>query len=131
MRTLRQLFPNDPRRRGLFHADTAVAITSSRPGSRGYRRIPLKRWIKIVIQDPERSATVLSVRAINVSGSGVLIEASRPLEVGTLVYFCPKRVNLVLGNTYVRRCNYCAGKYSIALEFRTKLNHSAPQPASR
>jgi len=82
----------------------------------------MRCWVKILTSDPDKVQTELSARAVDVSGSGALVETSEPLDVGTLVYFRGKDVSFLAGTAYVRHCTWRGWKYRIGLEFRTALS---------
>ena len=119
MKFLRQLFPSSAKCEEL---SPGVATVPREHYSRECARIPLRCWVKILTSDPEQVQTELSARAVDVSGSGALVETSEPLDVGTLVYFRGKDVSFLAGTAYVRHCTWRGWKYRIGLEFRTTLS---------
>ena len=120
MNFLSRLFPTDVNREELSPGSTLFTKASRGPQySREFTRVPLRCWVKILVKDPEHGEMALSGRALDVGGSGALVETSKPLEVGTLVYFRAKDVNFLAGTAYVRHCTWRGWKYRIGLEFRT------------
>ena len=122
MNFLRRLFPSEVNREELSPGSTLFTRTTREQYSREYTRVPLRCWVKILVNDPERGQTELSARAVDVSGSGALVETSKPLDVGTLVYLRGKEVNFLAGTAYVRYCTWRGWKYRIGLEFCTALS---------
>ena len=121
MNFLRRLFPSELDREELSPGSTLFTKATREQYSREYTRVPLRRWVKILVKDSEHGPMALSARGVDVSGSGALVETSKPLEVGTLVHFRGKEVNFLAGTAYVRHCTWC-WKYRIGLEFRTALS---------
>jgi hypothetical protein len=122
MNFLRRLFPSELNREELSPGSTRLTKTSREQYSRECTRVRLKCWVKILVKNSEQCQRELSARAVDVSGSGALVETCKPLEVGTLVYFRGKEVNFLAGSACVRHCTWWGWKYRIGLEFRTTLS---------
>jgi len=120
---LRRLFPPKVDREELSFGSTLLKTALREQYSREYIRVPLRCRVKILVEDSAQRQTELSARAVDVSGSGALVETSKPLEVGRLVYFRSKDVDFLAGTAYVRHCTWWGWKYRIGLEFRTALSH--------
>lgn len=72
--------------------------------------------LEISWQDARRASRTLTVRAIDLSNSGIRVESSEPIELGTDVYVRAERYGLT-GSTSVRHCGRRGAKYVLGLEF--------------
>jgi hypothetical protein len=88
-------------------------MTHSTP--RTYERFRIRCWLTISV-DHWR----LWARAVDMSGSGALVESLLPVAVGSAVRI-RSRVSLLGGQAHVRFCERRGWRYRIGLEFRRPL----------
>jgi hypothetical protein len=104
----------------LVELSTQVSRTGSNPPSkekiwdrRRHKRIPINRPVVICLEDHGGQQRI-KARAVNVSPSGVLLEAEKPVPVGTVVILqTPEFV--VLGKASVRHCEPKGLRYTMGL----------------
>lgn len=72
--------------------------------------------LEISWHDARRAAHTLTVQAIDLSNSGIRVESSEAIELGTEVYVRAERYGLT-GFTSVRHCGHRGLKYVLGLEF--------------
>ena len=72
--------------------------------------------LEIAWHDTRQTSHTLTVRAIDLSNSGIRVESSEPIELGTQVYVRAERYGLT-GSTSVRHCGRRGVKYVLGLEF--------------
>lgn len=118
MNFLRRLFPTELNGEELSPGSTLLTTASREQYSREYTRVPLRCGGKLLVKDSD-GQTELSAQVVDASGSGALVETSKPLEVGTLVYFRSNEIDFLAGAAYVRHCTWGGWKYRIGLEFQT------------
>lgn len=75
--------------------------------------------MEITWQDGQSNSRTLQVRAIDLSNSGIRVEATEPVELHTSVYVRAERYGLT-GNTIVRHCGRRGGKYILGLELHSE-----------
>ena len=84
-------------------------LTHSTP--RTYERFRVRCWLTISVNHRK-----LWARALDMSGSGALVESLFPVAVGSDVRI-KSRVSLLGGKAHVRFCERRGWKYRIGLEF--------------
>ena len=72
--------------------------------------------LEISWQDLQTGSRTLTVRAIDLSNSGIRVESNEPIELRTEVYVRAERYGLS-GCTSVRHCGHRGAKYVLGLEF--------------
>jgi hypothetical protein len=85
------------------------------------RRILVRCWARLSCETgPGRSRTVKG-RVLNMSASGVLVEALRPIAVGSQVRI--QANELLVGTAYVRHSTRRSWRFRIGLEFATAVRN--------
>jgi DnaJ domain/PilZ domain len=72
--------------------------------------------LEISWHDARGASRTLTVRAIDLSNSGIRVESSEPIELNTEIYVRAERYGLT-GSTSVRHCGRRGVKYVLGLEF--------------
>jgi len=83
---------------------------------RRWDRIPVRCWLRLSYQADSGGDRVVRGRALDVSSSGALIQALRPIRVGSRVRIV-RGDGLLVGIMYVRHCSRCGWGFKIGLEF--------------
>lgn len=87
---------------------------------RRWNRIPIRCWLRLSYQSPSGDDRVVRGRALDVSSSGALIQALRPIRIGSRVRIV-RGDGWLVGTTYVRHCSRRGWGFKIGLEFATPL----------
>jgi hypothetical protein len=85
---------------------------------RRWNRIPIRCWLRLSYQSPSGDDRVVRGRALDVSSSGALIQALRPIPIGSRVRIV-RGDGWLVGTTYVRHCSRRGWGFKIGLEFAT------------
>jgi hypothetical protein len=85
---------------------------------RRWNRIPIRCWLRLSYQSPSGDHRVVRGRALDVSSSGPLIQALRPIRIGSRVRIV-RGDGWLVGTTYVRHCSRRGWGFKIGLEFAT------------
>jgi hypothetical protein len=93
--------------------DIAELIT--RPDARVSQRIPMRCWARLACENEAGSRRTILGHVLNVSASGVLVEALRPLAIGSLVRI--QADARLAGPAYVRHSTRRSWRFKIGLEF--------------
>jgi len=80
--------------------------------------------LEISWHDSQTAARTLSVRAIDLSNSGIRVESGEPIDLQTEVYVRAERYGLT-GSTTVRHCGRRGTKHILGLEFNA--DNTAPE----
>ena len=80
---------------------------------RTHDRFRVRCWVKIAALGKN-----LWARTLEVSGSGVTVEALSPIPAGTDVSMQSKQVHVLIGAASVRHCTKQGWKYRIGLELK-------------
>jgi DnaJ domain/PilZ domain len=72
--------------------------------------------LEISWKDSQGSSRTMTAQAIDVSNSGIRVEASEPIEMHLAVYVRAERYGLT-GSTTIRHCSRRGSKYVLGLEF--------------
>ncbi|MCU1276090.1 MAG: hypothetical protein JWO48_3521 [Bryobacterales bacterium] len=59
----------------------------------------------------------MRARAVNMSGSGAMIESLFPIAPGSFIKIRSRQVNVLAGDAYVRHCERQRWTYRIGVEF--------------
>jgi len=84
--------------------------------------------LEISWHDSQTTARTLSVRAIDLSNSGIRVESSEPIDLQTEVYVRAERYGLT-GSTTVRHCSRRGTKHILGLEFNADNTASEAKDA--
>ena len=103
----------------LNEHDVAELITAS--DARVSERIPMRCQAKLSVETEGGNSRVIKGRVVNMSTSGVLVEASRPMAVGSQVRILANE--LLVGTAYVRHSARRSWKFRIGLEFATPVRN--------
>ncbi len=87
------------------------------------RRHPLDCRATLRWEDNGAQSRFLQAKALDVSESGVRIETSDPIEVGTYLYIWIEHCD-TSGNAVVRRCTRHGDRYVLGMEFSSVLGRS-------
>lgn len=87
------------------------------------RRYPLDCRATLRWEDSGAQSRFLQAKALDVSESGVRIETSDPIEVGTYLYIWIEHCD-TSGNAVVRRCSRHGDRYVLGMEFSSVLGRS-------
>src|SRR5579863_7755403 len=90
----------------------AEPITKSE--ARTSQRVPMRCWAKLCCKT-EAGVKTIRGHVLNMSASGVLVEALRPMAVGSEVRIHANK--LLAGTAYVRRSKRRSWRFEIGLEF--------------
>jgi hypothetical protein len=92
-----------------------IAGLNSAPEARLSQRVPVRCWARLSYESEDGSSNTIKVRVVNMSASGVLVEAPRSLPVGAQVRI--QANELLAGTAYVRRAAWSFWRFRIGLEF--------------
>jgi PilZ domain-containing protein len=85
------------------------------------QRIPIRCGAKLSIETETGQRRRMKGRVLNMSTSGVLVEALRPIAIGSQVRI---RANeLLVGTAYVRHSTRRSWRFRIGLEFATPVRN--------
>ena len=88
-------------------------ITASE--ARVSERVPIRCWAKLSFETEGGKVRIIRGRVLNMSTSGVLVEALRPFAVGSQVRI--QANELLVGTAYVRHCTRRSWRFNVGLEF--------------
>jgi hypothetical protein len=100
---------------GCAKSEYEIAELNSASESRLSQRVPVRCWAKLSYESEDSSSNTIKVRVVNMSASGVLVEAPRSLPVGAQVRI--QANELLAGAAYVRRAAWSTWRFIIGLEF--------------
>lgn len=83
---------------------------------RRWNRNPIRCWLRLAYQGPGGDDRVVRGRALDVSASGVLVQALRPIRIGSRVRIL-RGDGLLVGSTDVRHCSRLGLSFKIGLKF--------------
>jgi hypothetical protein len=95
--------------------DHEIAALITEPELRAAQRIPLRCWAKISFRTEGGRSRTITGRVVDMSASGVLVEALRPMAVGSRVRI--QGNELLVGAANVRHSTRRAWRFRIGLEF--------------
>jgi hypothetical protein len=84
-------------------------------------RIPMRCGAQLAFETQVGSERTIKGRVLNMSSSGVLVEAPRPMAVGSQV--CVRANELLVGTAYVRHSTRQSWRFRIGLEFATPVRN--------
>ena len=99
--------------------EVAELITSS--DARISERIPMQCDAKLSFETEAGSSRTIKGHVLNMSTSGVLLEALRPIAVGSQVRL--QANELLVGTAYVRHATRQSWRFRIGLEFVTPVRN--------
>ena len=103
----------------LNEHQVAELITAS--DARVSERIPMRCGAKLSVETEGGSSRTMKGRVLNMSTSGVLLEARKPIAIGSQVHI---RANeLLVGTAYVRHSTRRSWRFRIGLEFATPVRN--------
>jgi hypothetical protein len=85
------------------------------------QRIPMRCWTKLCFETETGQGRTMKGRVLNMSTSGVLVEALRPIAVGSQVRL--QANELLVGTAYVRHSTRRSWRFRIGLEFATPVRN--------
>ncbi|HKW99191.1 MAG TPA: PilZ domain-containing protein [Bryobacteraceae bacterium] len=85
-----------------------------------HQRLPVNYRFSVYSDASQAGQRSMIARGINMSKSGVLIETSEPIPVGTVVYIRTSELGL-MGAATVRHCTPKGSKFRLGLHFPTPL----------
>jgi hypothetical protein len=99
--------------------EEAELITSS--DARVSERIPMQCGARTSVETKAGSSRTIRGRVLNMSTSGVLVEALRPIAIGSQVRI--QSNELLVGTAYVRHSTRRSWRFRIGLEFATPVRN--------
>jgi hypothetical protein len=84
-------------------------------------RVPIRCWARLSFETEAGSTRTIKGRVLNMSASGVLLEALRPMAVGSQVHL--QANELLVGTAYVRHSARQSWRFRIGLEFATPVRN--------
>jgi len=84
-------------------------------------RIPMRCEARLSVESEAGQGRTINGRVFNMSSSGVLLEASRPIAVGSQVRI--QANELLVGTAYVRHSTRRSWRFRIGLEFATPVQN--------
>jgi hypothetical protein len=105
------------------YAENEYEIAELHPASeaRISERVPIRCWAKLSYETEDGCSKTIRARVVNLSASGVLVEALRPLAVATQVRI--QANELLVGTAYVRRSTRSSWRFRIGLEFAREIRN--------
>jgi PilZ domain-containing protein len=103
----------------LNEHQVAELITAS--DARVSERIPMRCGAKLSFETETGQGRTMKGRVLNMSTSGVLVEALRPIAIGSQVRL--QANELLVGTAYVRHSTRRSWRFSIGLEFATPVRN--------
>ena len=104
---------------GQNESKLAELITASDP--RVSQRIPIRCGAKLSFETETGQGRTMKGRVLNMSTSGVLVEALRPVAIGSQVRI--QSNELLIGTAYVRHSTRRSWRFRIGLEFATPMRN--------
>jgi hypothetical protein len=84
-------------------------------------RIPMRCGARVYVETEAGQSRTIKGRVLNMSTSGVLVEALRPIAVGSRVRI--QANELLVGTAYVRYSTRRTWRFKIGLEFATPVRN--------
>ena len=84
-------------------------------------RIPMRCGARVYVETEAGQSRTIKGRVLNMSTSGVLVEALRPIAVGSRVRI--QANELLVGTAYVRHSTRRTWRFRIGLEFATPVRN--------
>jgi PilZ domain-containing protein len=85
-----------------------------------HERIPINSRLAICYRDRSSISNSIRARAVDVSKAGILVEAERPVPIGTVVELQTAN-STILGRAAVRHCTSKGAKFWIGLYVPDRL----------
>lgn len=85
--------------------------------SRACQRVPVRCWLTILANTRK-----IWARAVNISGSGAMIQSLFPIAAGSFVRVRTREMALLGGSAHVRYCERQGWTYLIGVEFARPLD---------
>jgi hypothetical protein len=89
------------------------------PDARVSERVPMRCGARVSCETEAGSSRTINGQVLNMSSSGVLVEALRPMAVGSQVRI--QANELLVGTAYVRHSTRRSWRFRIGLEFATPV----------
>jgi hypothetical protein len=105
---------------GRAKSEYEIAELNAASESRLSQRVPMRCWAKLFYESEDGSSNTIKVRVVNMSASGVLVEALRPFPVAAQVSI--QANELLAGTAYVRRAAWNFWRFRIGLEFARAIS---------
>ncbi len=93
----------------------------TRSDARVSERLPMRFWAKLSGEMGAGNCGTAWGHVLNMSASGVLLEALTPIAIGSQVRI--QADELLAGTAYVRHSTRCSWKFRIGLEFAAVLHN--------
>jgi PilZ domain-containing protein len=97
-----------------------IKAAKAASNQRSHERLPVNYRFAVYSGHPQAGQRSMLARGVNMSKSGVLIETTEPIPIGTVVYIRTNELGL-MGNATVRHCTLKGSKFRIGLYFPTPL----------
>jgi hypothetical protein len=108
-------------RSGCSKSEFEILGLNPAPNARLSERVPMCFPARLSYESDDGSITTIKVRVVNMSTSGVLVEALRSLPVATRVRI--QGNELLVGTAYVRRFTRSCWRFKIGLEFARAIRN--------
>ncbi len=100
---------------------TSYELNENEADARLSERIPMRCGARLSVETEAGSERTINGRVLNMSASGVLVEALRPIAVGSQVRI--QANELLVGTAYVRHSTRRLWRSRIGLEFATPVRN--------
>jgi hypothetical protein len=100
---------------------TSYALNENEADARVSERILMRCGARLSVESEAGSERTIKGRVLNMSSSGVLLEALRPIAVGSQVRI--QANELLVGTAYVRHSTRRSWKFRLGLEFATPVRN--------
>lgn len=118
MTWLRSILGSSPRGAA---PEAPLTHDAARAENRFNKRFPTGCRFRISWRDQHGKTKSKSVKVLDMTGDGALIQCSVPFEPGSILHLQTRELGL-MGSAYVRRCELLLFTYQIGLEFAGNLS---------
>jgi hypothetical protein len=118
MTWLRSILGSSPRGAA---PEAPLTQDAARAENRFNKRFPTGCRFRISWRDQHGKTKSKSVKVLDMTGDGALIQCSVPFEPGSIIHLQTRELGL-MGSAYVRRCELLLFTYQIGLEFAGSLS---------
>lgn len=96
------------------------SVRGAKTSRRIHERIPINSRLVICYRNPSSMSNSIRARAVDLSKAGILVEAERPVPIGTVVELQTANAT-ILGRASVRHCTLKGTRYWIGLYVPDRL----------
>jgi len=102
-------------------SEAPLTHDAARAENRFYKRFRTGCRFQICWRDELGKSQSKSVKVLDMSGDGALIQSAVPLDPGCIIHLQTRDLGL-MGSAYVRRCKPLLFSYQVGLEFTGNLS---------